>query len=216
MFKGIKSIFFDFDGVILDSVDSKSAAFEGLYKKYGKEISSKVREFHIKNGGISRFEKFKYWHKEYLGIELDDKGINELANSFSVLVFNKVVNSSKIHGIDKFLEKNFGKYGYWLITGTPTNEIHRILKKINYLKFFKGIFGSPKSKFYWIEKLINENNLNRNEILFIGDSITDHKAASFSQIKFALINHKYNFKTFEKVDVFKFDSFDQLQLKLDE
>lgn len=216
MFKGIKNIFFDFDGVILDSVGCKSVAFEKLYMKYGKEVSNKVKEFHINNGGISRFEKFRYWHKEYLEIELDQNGINQLADDFSEIVFENVINSPKIQGINEFIKQNHNKYNCWIITGTPTEEIIRILKKINFLKYFKGFYGSPKKKTYWTEKIIKENKLNRNQTLFLGDTITDYEAAKFSKINFALRKAFYNTNAFKKINIFKFDSFDQLNQKLNE
>ena len=58
-----KFIVFDFDGVVLDSVEIKTNAFAEIYSEYGSEIVSKVVEYHKRNGGLSRFEKFKYYHK---------------------------------------------------------------------------------------------------------------------------------------------------------
>ena len=40
----MKAIIFDFDGVILDSVNVKTKAFELLYEEYGPEIQKKVVE----------------------------------------------------------------------------------------------------------------------------------------------------------------------------
>ena len=54
----VKNIFFDFDGVIADSVNVKTEAFEKIYLPYGKEIAEKVINHHRENGGMSRFEKF--------------------------------------------------------------------------------------------------------------------------------------------------------------
>ena len=74
MFKGvIKNIFFDFDGVILDSVDCKTQAFEAMYAQHGQEIADQVKKHHLENGGVSRFEKFKHWHKKHLGIEITNE-----------------------------------------------------------------------------------------------------------------------------------------------
>ena len=61
-----KYFIFDYDGVIVDSVDIKTEAFVNLYKEYGKNIQLKIKKFHIKNGGISRKDKIKYFHKNYL------------------------------------------------------------------------------------------------------------------------------------------------------
>ena len=38
MLKTIESIFFDFDGVIADSVNVKTEAFAKMYESYGKEV----------------------------------------------------------------------------------------------------------------------------------------------------------------------------------
>ena len=50
-------IFWDFDGVIKDSLKVKSRAFEKLFLSYGSQTALKVRLHHEKNEGISRFEK---------------------------------------------------------------------------------------------------------------------------------------------------------------
>ena len=52
----IKAIFWDFDGVIADSVNVKTDAFYELYLPYGKNIAEKVKEYHLANGGFS-FQK---------------------------------------------------------------------------------------------------------------------------------------------------------------
>ena len=61
-----KYFIFDYDGVVVDSVHIKTEAFVNLYKKYDKNIQLKIANFHIKNGGINRREKIKYFHKNYI------------------------------------------------------------------------------------------------------------------------------------------------------
>ena len=51
-------IIFDFDGVILNSHNVKTQAFYDLFKKYGKEIAYKSKNYHLENTGISRFVKY--------------------------------------------------------------------------------------------------------------------------------------------------------------
>jgi HAD superfamily hydrolase (TIGR01549 family) len=207
MFKHIKNIFFDFDGVILDSVSCKTNAFEKMYQKYGNKISKKVVEYHIENGGISRFEKFRYWHKKYLNKNLSKSELKELTDNFSKLVFNEVVNSNEIEGSIDFISKNHMNYKFWIITGTPTNEIKLILEKLKISQFFIGVYGSPESKTFWTEHIINKHKLDRNQTLFIGDAKTDYEAANFSSLNFALRLADYNISYFEKLNVYKFKNF---------
>ena len=53
----IKGIIFDFDGVITESVDIKSAGFSEIYKPYGPPNVNKVVKHHEANGGLSQFKK---------------------------------------------------------------------------------------------------------------------------------------------------------------
>ena len=73
----IKSLFFDFDGIIADSVGCKTEAFRDIYLPYGEEIASKVVDHHLKNGGISRFEKFVTYHADFLGKTISQNELNK-------------------------------------------------------------------------------------------------------------------------------------------
>ena len=56
--------FFDCDGVILNSNKVKTNAFYKIALEYGDESAKKLVNYHIKNGGISRY-KNKIFSKEY-------------------------------------------------------------------------------------------------------------------------------------------------------
>lgn len=216
MYRGlIKNIFFDFDGVILDSVDCKTKAFKSMYQKYGNKIAKEVEAYHLLHGGVSRFEKFKYWHKEHLGIDITQKELKELSNEFSNLVVDKVVMSKEIKGSINFIKQKSKQYKCWIITGTPTNEIKRITNQLNITKYFFGIHGSPEKKKHWVNYLLNEFNLNPSETLFLGDAKTDFEAAQWGNLHFALRQAKYNKLLFESIDIPRFNTFDELNILLD-
>ena len=61
--------------MIAESVNVKTEAFASLYESYGKDVVKKVLQHHLANGGVSRFEKFKIYHKELLNIELNDQNL---------------------------------------------------------------------------------------------------------------------------------------------
>ena len=50
-------IFWDFDGVIKESVSIKTDAYIKIFEPYGKNIQDLVKNHHEINGGVSRFEK---------------------------------------------------------------------------------------------------------------------------------------------------------------
>tara|TARA_B100001939_G_C16939069_1_gene617481 strand:- start:1504 stop:2151 length:648 start_codon:yes stop_codon:yes gene_type:complete len=207
----IKNIFFDFDGVIAESVTAKTDAFKEIYFPYGNDIANKVVEYHKLHGGVSRYEKFKYFHKEFLNEEINHDKVDELAIQFSNIVLDKVINSDEVLGANYFIEKYHKKLQFWIITGTPTKEIEIIAEKRKLTRFFIGLHGSPENKRYWTENLIRKYDLKRDEVIFLGDATTDLDAADYSKIHFALRENEENKDYFLNYKGLRFNDFYQLE-----
>lgn len=62
----IKNIIFDFDGVILDSVPTKTEGFKKLFQNFSTDAVNKLVLYHELNGGKSRYVKIKYFFNELL------------------------------------------------------------------------------------------------------------------------------------------------------
>lgn len=176
-------IIYDFDGVICDSVNVKTEAFVELYKNEGSEIQAQVREYHLLNGGISRFEKFRYFQSALLKKEVSENDINVLANKFAALVKEKVISSAYITGAYEFIKKNASKQQF-ICTGTPEIEILEIAERKGISHFFQHLYGSPKTKTEIIDMILIQTSVNKENCLFFGDAMTDYKAAKSCNIPF--------------------------------
>ena len=180
----IKSIIFDYDGVIAESVNIKTEAFAELYKPYGTNIVQKVIKHHKANGGVSRFEKFKIYHNKYLREDIDQLKVDELANKFSNLVLQKVIDSPYVTGVYDFISSNYLDYDFHISTGTPSDEIETILKKKNLRKYFNEVYGSPEKKDLHVNKILKKYSYKKKEVVFIGDALSDRDAARDNDIFF--------------------------------
>jgi phosphoglycolate phosphatase-like HAD superfamily hydrolase len=187
-----KLIFYDFDGVICDSVNIKTEAFAELYKQYGLEIQEKVVRYHIENGGISRFEKIKYFQKNLLFSNISENEISIIADRFQHLVKEKVINSAYINGVEDFIKNNSTNTLQFICTGTPETEILEIVKRRGLTPYFKGVFGSPNTKSEIIKKVLKTTNIEVSKTIFIGDAMTDYKAALENNIPFIGIKSEEN------------------------
>ena len=185
----VRALIFDFDGVICDSVDVKTQAFATLYSNYGVEIQQMVVDYHLLHGGISRFEKIKYFEEIILQRKTNETGINILAEQFSTLVKDKVIASQYIKGADVFIKKYSNLIPQYICTGTPENEILEILKKKGIDIYFRSIYGSPKSKEEILDEIISDSKLHPSEMIYFGDAITDFNAAGKFKIPFIGINN---------------------------
>ena len=183
--KSKEFLVFDFDGVILDSVGIKTDAFRVLYSKFGNDVVTKVVTHHEKNGGVSRFEKFKYYHKEFLGKQLSYSDIEILNNEFSSLVLNKILIAKEIKGAISFIEDTINDGKICLInSATPEDELVSILKQRNYSKYFQLILGSPKTKFENLKMIKSQFKCVSSDMIFFGDTVSDYEAASKAGIDF--------------------------------
>jgi len=186
----IRVIIFDFDGVIVESVDIKTKAFTRLFEKENKSITEKIINYHINNTGISRYEKFGYIYKEFLKRPLSDIEFQKLCNNFANLVIDAVVNAPYVEGAREFLEDYGSLYSFFIASATPQGEIEEIAYKRNIDRFFKRIYGAPNKKTDVIREIIISENIKPSESLYIGDAISDYMAARDNAINFvARINN---------------------------
>lgn len=180
-----KVFIFDFDGVIADSNDIKTKAFSDLYKSYGSEVVHKVALHHKTHGGLSRYEKFKYYHRSFLGKDIDQKQVNQMSEEFSALVLKKVIAAPEIFSAEAFLKKSCkNKKKCFVNSATPETEIKEIIKYRNLEKYFSQVFGSPSSKSDNILKILQYSEFNNKEALFFGDSESDLNAANKNRVSF--------------------------------
>ena len=181
--KNIRTIFFDFDGVILESLDVKGWAFGKLFEDYPEHIDEIVA-FHYANGGMTRFDKFRYIYKSILQNPLSDDEFERLCRDFSNLAYHRVLKCDFVPGALEFVQKYFNKIYFYIISGTPQEEMIRIVKAKGLNPYFKGVYGSPTSKDDWAKQILEENGLDAGEVLFVGDALSDYEAAVKNSLKF--------------------------------
>ena len=173
-----KILIFDFDGVILDSVHIKTEAFGDLYIHFGEDIVGLVKQYHEENGGMSRFEKIKYYNDVLLADQHINESYDSMAEKFSELVFDKVVIANEIPGVMDFI-KHYNKKAIPMAinSATPTEELIQILISRDLERYFSQIMGSPTSKYENLVSILDTNQADRKDAIFFGDAESDLLAA---------------------------------------
>lgn len=180
-----QAIFFDFDGVILDSVDVKTKAFAKMFEPYGPEIQEQVVQYHVENGGVSRFEKFRYYYENLLKRGISEEEIDKLSKEFSHLVVQGVIDSPFIEGAYETLEKlkEHSVLAY-VVSGTPHDEINFVVKEKGLSGFFQEIHGSPRKKWEIAAEIVDRKGFIPSKCLFLGDAMSDYEAARKTGMQF--------------------------------
>jgi len=194
-----EAVFFDFDGVILDSVDVKTKAFGKMFEAYGSDVQKEVVQYHSENCGVSRFEKFRYYYENILNIKIGESEIQELSKQFSELVVEGVIDSPFIRGafetLELLKERQIPSY---VVSGTPHDEINFIVKKKGLSGYFEEVHGSPRKKWEISSEIVGSRGYNSERCLFIGDAMTDYHAAKKTGMQFLGIAPKQSSSPFPK------------------
>lgn len=205
-----KAIVFDFDGVIIESFDIKTQAFRELFKDSDKV--DKIVEYHKQNGGVSRYKKFRYIYSEILKQPLDDKTFNDLGERFSNLVVEEVKKCPYVPGAIEFIRNNSMKLKLFIASGTPEEELQAIVAARGITKFFKGIYGSPAIKSEILQGILSRENLDKKDVVFIGDTITDYNEAIKIGVPFMARINSLSGNPLLELDVPKFHDFYELKV----
>ncbi len=180
----IKTVIFDFDGVIADSVDIKTRAFAHLFRHHPQNVIDAVVKYHLENGGQSRYVKFKHYYDNILKFEYTDAIGEKLADEFSKFVFDEVVKSKYIKGAREFIETRHKDYFFFIVSGTPDEEMKSIVEKKGLAPYFKEVCGTPNKKSEWVKIILEKYNLLPSETVFIGDALDDYKGANANGCRF--------------------------------
>lgn len=178
------AFFFDFDGVLADSVEVKTMAFAKLFEPYGPEIQAKVVDHHRRHGGTPRRDKFRYYYTEFLKRPIDDGELERLCKEFSSIVVDKVAEANEIAGAEEFLVMWHNIVPCFVVSATPDEEIKVIITKRGLEKYFRKVLGSSRTKRDNVQYLIDEYDFEPEKCLFFGDAKSDYEAAKSLNIPF--------------------------------
>ena len=199
----IKTIFWDFDGVILDSMKIKGDGFVELFQEYENQYLKKIEEYHYANGGISRFDKIRYFYNEIINQDISEDKILILADKFSIIIEKKLYDKSNlIFDSVSFIKKNYYKYNFHIVSGAEHNELNKLCDYFELSIYFKSIDGSPIKKDILIQNILKQYNYKKEESILIGDSFSDYNASINNSIDFYGYNNN-NLKEFKYIEKFE-------------
>ncbi len=179
------AVFFDFDGVIADSVEVKTQAFRAMFKQFGKEVEEAVIQYHLAHGGMPRFEKIRYFYTSIVGQPLTDDSLERLGSEFSSLVLDKVVAAPLKKGVLETLQQlQQSATKAFVVSGTPHEEMNCIVKRKQLNDYFFEVHGSPRSKTVIVEDILQRFSLMPEQCIFIGDAMADYTAAQNTGMHF--------------------------------
>jgi phosphoglycolate phosphatase-like HAD superfamily hydrolase len=180
-----KVFFWDFDGVLLNSNAVRDRGFIEVLKDYPESEVQQLLEFHQRNGGLSRYVKFRYFFEEVRGESISEEQVKEWAQRFSFIMKKLLVNPELlIEESVAFVEKHHANFPMHIVSGSDGNELRYLCDRLNIARYFVSIHGSPTPKKQLVRDVLNSYQYPKSDCLLIGDSINDYEAAEYNGISF--------------------------------
>lgn len=203
-----EAVFLDFDGVICESCQIKNKAYYNSYIEFGTEIAKKALDYHLLHGGVSRVKLFPILHRMLLGRDITPEEHQMMCERFTSWVEKEVVDAPLTRGVLEFLEKYHEKCKLFVSSGTPQDEMRRIVEAKGLDRYFCDVLGSPNTKVEHIQMMLKKYSLQKSKALFVGDATTDRDAARDCGIYFVarlsedsiLQDEKYKIRDFTELD----------------
>jgi phosphoglycolate phosphatase-like HAD superfamily hydrolase len=179
----LKAIAFDFDGVILESQDIKTEAFVELFAKFPGQLEE-IRKYHLDNAGISRYVKFEHISREILGLPYTETDRERLGAEFSQLVYDRIIACPEVNGARDLLRGLRPRVLRVVASGTPQDELRRIVHERRMTEWFDEVWGTPRTKTEILRDLLARHALAPGQVLMVGDARSDYQAAQETGLKF--------------------------------
>jgi phosphoglycolate phosphatase-like HAD superfamily hydrolase len=179
----LRAIVFDFDGVILESLDIKTDAFLALFAAYPDQRET-IRRYHLDNVGISRYVKFEHITREILGLPYSEAERERLGAEFARLALERILACPEVPGAKSLLQGLEGRLPRIVASGTPEDELKIIVTKRGMDSWFDEVWGSPRTKPEIVRDVLLRHRLQPQETLMVGDGLTDLQAARATGVRF--------------------------------
>ncbi|WP_340064173.1 HAD-IA family hydrolase [Ascidiimonas aurantiaca] len=187
----INTILWDFDGVILDSMEVRDLGFREIFNQFDSESIEKLIIYHRKNGGLSRYVKIRYFFEKIIGKYISDNEVQKYANDFSIIMREKLVNQKNlIKDSLNFIKKEHKNYKFHIVSGSDQAELRYLCRELKIDNLFISIHGSPTPKKDLITALMKKYEYLVEQTCLIGDSINDYEAANANKITFFGFNNE--------------------------
>ena len=172
----IRMVAFDFDGVLADSVPIKDGAFHYLFRHHDHTTQTAALSVWNRLKGVFRRDRIQAAHQEVLGITLDDHTLDDYLQQFESQALTRTIAAPWIAGVKAFLdaEQNMPLY---VVSAAPQEEVRAVIQHRNMDHYFREVYGGPVKKTTILTQLLQQEACVPHSMLFIGDSISDYRAA---------------------------------------
>lgn len=175
-----KTIVFDFDGVLVDSVSLKGSAFSKVLGIENRNVVQAIAQHHMANPSMGREDKLSTYMTKYRNHTKKGLSLSGALEEFSKIIVAGLASEGLMEGSLQFLDKVRNEYDLQISSSAPEAEIVEFLSNIGVLEYFSKVSGFPAKKHKFLSDCLKTSA----RVTFVGDSITDLIAARKAKVEF--------------------------------
>lgn len=174
----IKCVIFDFDGTLVDSNSIKNDSFfdvvDGVPR--GKEVMAELLGSLVMADRKQIFDRFVSMIDAPAGDVVSLK--SSLLSAYSAKCYQEIGNANEVCGASKALSQlSEMQIPLYISSATPAEHLRDLVFARSLELYFKAILGGPCSKVDHIKEILLSERIKPSEIVYVGDSDMDLKAA---------------------------------------
>ena len=180
----IRAIILDFDGVLLESEPAKSATFDDVFEAY-PAYSAAMQAYNRAHSTLPRRVKFEHCVSAIMGRAGDAAMVDDMVRRFAELVVDRVERCDEVPGATAFLAEFSARVPLYVSSVTPEQELRAVLHRRGWMSKLIDVFGDPPTpKVDAIRTVLRLERLLPDDVVFIGDSAGDLRAAHTTGVEF--------------------------------
>lgn len=194
----LKAIIFDLDGTLINTDELIIASYHAVFNKYRPNyVLTREEELSFLGPPLELMFK-KYFNEDF---EVLLKEYRDYASKHTMEL------ASLYPYVKELLEYlNDNNYIVCLVTSRFSSSAENMLEIFNLRKYFKMLVClddviNPKPSPEGILKILEKFNLKNNEVLYIGDALTDYQAGVNAQVYTGIVSWSNIDKTNIKLDI---------------
>jgi len=187
-----KVIVFDFDGTLVQSNELKYNAYFQILKdnEYTREVIRKVLETSFESSRFEILEEIANIIYANERAEHISEQVMRLSQYYNEIVLEGAKKCPEMPGANKILDILSASYSLFLSSTTPEVELKKIIQYRGWEKYFKNIYGYPHTKIETLRTIIETERVCYDDILVVGDGVSDRLSAEKYGISFFQVNSK--------------------------
>ena len=182
-YRGECVVFFDVDGVLIDSLSLKGQVFAEVFDDFPNSRETVLR-LHAQYKGLPRTPKIAKMYREINSRPISDQELAQRVQKFSFLIEDRIISAPEIAGATQTLQVLSKEHFLHAVSAVPQKELERILSRRQIFDLFRSVHGTPPQKESTIRNLMALHMYQRNRACMVGDSFSDAKAAKANGIQF--------------------------------